>query len=77
MSKKESKYPIADMGENFDPETMPDYEERALKGDFAFMEVEDIRRVYVNEEMERVEAREVAESMIPPPEEMEDEEGGE
>lgn len=73
MKKSESKYPIADAGEDFDPESMPDYEQRALKGDFAFMDVEGIRRVYVNEELEKVEAQEVAESMTPPPEEDEEE----
>ena len=71
MSKKEeSKYPIADMGENFDPEAMEDYEFRANRGDFDGMDTPEIRRVYVNEEMDRVEHDEMLEAMEPPPGEM-------
>lgn len=74
MSKNESKYPIADLGNDFDPEAMEDYEVRANKGDFDGMTLPEIRRVYVNEEQERVEAEEMRESMKPPPGEDPDEE---
>ena len=72
MSKKESKYPIADLGKDFDPEAMEDYEARAARGDFDGMDLPEIRRIYVNEEMERVEHDEMIDSMEPPPDELED-----
>ncbi len=49
-----SKYPLSDLGDNFDPEAMPDYQERAKKGEFKNMTTEQIRSVYVHEEIEQV-----------------------
>lgn len=58
MSEEKSKYPIADMGEDFQPDVMEDFDQRVASGEFDNLSMEEIRRVYVNEEMDAVEQEE-------------------
>lgn len=58
MSEEKSKYPIADMGENFQPDAMEDWDQRVASGEFDNLSMEQIRRKYVEEEMEHVEQQE-------------------
>lgn len=57
MTEK-SKYPISDMGDDFQPDAMSDFDERVESGEFKDLSMEQIRQVYVNEEMDAVEQQE-------------------
>lgn len=62
MTEK-SKYPIGDMGENFQPDAMSDFDERVASGEFKDKSMEEIRRIYVHEEMDAVEHEEEMERL--------------
>jgi len=61
MSEEKSKYPIADMGENFQPDAMEDWDRRVASGEFDNLSMEQIRAKYVQEEADFVEQQEEAE----------------
>lgn len=63
MSEEKSKYPIADAGENFQPDAMEDFDARVASGEFAKLSMEEIRRVYVNEEIDYVQHQEEMEML--------------
>ena len=54
----DSKYPISDMGADFQPDAMEDFDKRVASGEFADMSMEQIRSVYVQEEVDAVEQQE-------------------
>jgi len=58
MSEERSKYPIADLGDHFEPDAMEDFDRRSNAGEFDGKTIEEIRRIYVDEEMDQVEERE-------------------
>jgi len=60
---EESKYPIGDMGENFQPDAMEDFDARVASGEFKDKSMEEIRRIYVHEEMDAVEQQEELERL--------------
>lgn len=62
MTEK-SKYPIGDMGDDFQPDAMEDFEDRVKSGEFKNLTMDQIRSVYVNEEIEHVQDEENAEHM--------------
>jgi len=62
MTEK-SKYPIADLGEHFEPDAMEDFDRREASGEFKDKSMEEIRQIYVNEEMDAVEHREEMERL--------------
>lgn len=61
MSEEKSKYPIADMGEDFQPDAMEDWDRRVASGEFDNLSMEQIRAKYVQEEADFVEQQEEAE----------------
>ena len=48
----QSKTPIADLGDAFEPSMMPDYPERAATGEFAGKTDHDIHLTYIEKEAE-------------------------
>lgn len=50
-----NNYPIADEGDDFDPDTMGDYQSRFDSGEFTGKTQEEIRSIYRDEERQRVE----------------------
>lgn len=58
----DSQYPLSDLGDNFDPEVMPDYQDRVKSGEFAKLNTEQIRSIYINEEIDQVHDEEDAEN---------------
>lgn len=60
---EESKYPIGDMGENFQPDAMEDFDARVASGEFNGKSMDEIRRIYVHEEMDAVEQQEELERL--------------
>lgn len=63
MPEEKSKYPIADMGDDFQPDAMEDFDKRVASGEFDKLSIEEIRRVYVNEEIDYVHQREELEML--------------
>lgn len=63
MPEEKSKYPIADAGEDFQPDAMEDFDTRVQSGEFAKLSMEEIRRVYVNEEIDYVHQQEELEML--------------
>jgi hypothetical protein len=63
MPEEESKYPIGDAGENFQPDAMEDFDRRVQSGEFAKLTMDEIRRVYVNEEIDFVQHQEEMEML--------------
>lgn len=63
MPEENSKYPIGDMGDNFQPDAMEDFDRRAASGEFDNMSMEEIRRKYVEEEIQYVEEQEALEML--------------
>ena len=63
MSEEKSKYPIGDAGEDFQPDAMEDFDARVQSGEFAKLSMEEIRRVYVNEEIDYVHQQEELEML--------------
>lgn len=45
-----SKTPIADLGDDFEPESQQDFAERQLTGEFDGKTEEEVRLIYVQEE---------------------------
>lgn len=60
MTQEQSKHPIADMGEDFQPDAMHDFDDRMKSGEFAKLTIEQIREVYVNEEADAVDEQDHA-----------------
>jgi len=48
--KEPSKTPIADQGDDFEPESQQDFAERQLTGEFDGKSEDEIRDIYVQEE---------------------------
>lgn len=61
MSEEKSKYPISDMGDDFQPDAMEDWDARVASGEFDNLSMEQIRAKYVQEEADFVEQQEEAE----------------
>lgn len=50
----ESKHPLSDLGDDFDPQMMPDYKLREAAGEFEGKSEDQIREVYFEEEADAV-----------------------
>lgn len=54
VKAEDAKHPIAQQGEDFQPDAMPDFEERIESGEFANLSTEQISEIYRQEEIDRV-----------------------
>lgn len=62
MEEEPSKTPIADMGDDFQPDAMDDFDARVASGEFKDKTMEQIRDIYVQEEADFVEQQDYADS---------------
>jgi len=62
MDQEPSKYPIADMGADFQPDAMDDFDKRVASGEFKDKTMDQIREIYVQEEADFVEEQEYADN---------------
>jgi hypothetical protein len=60
FEEEPSKYPIADLGDDFQVDAMSDFNARVKSGEFAELSEEEIREIYVQEEADAVERDEMA-----------------
>lgn len=54
VAAEDAKHPIAQQGEDFQPDAMPDFDDRINSGEFKDLSTEQIREIYRQEEIDRV-----------------------
>lgn len=54
---------ILDMGDDFQPDAMSDFDARVASGEFKDLSMEQIRQVYLDEEQHRIDEQEEIESI--------------